>query len=190
MGKTRIVLTHKPFPVETPPRAWGRLVRRPHEHPKTRNTPTSVGKTKTYKTHFRFFPETPPRAWGRLSPSSVIDNTRRKHPHERGEDVGALQQVDDGAKHPHERGEDVLAKPLVYSAGETPPRAWGRLTACYTVIAKSRNTPTSVGKTVYLNVLGWGGKKHPHERGEDPTCGSRTRTSSGNTPTSVGKTSR
>ena len=74
---------------ETPPRAWGRLEVTRDNQNRARNTPTSVGKTQTV-----------------ILPA----NKSRKHPHERGEDVGFIA------------GDDFSL--------ETPPRAWGRLKRC------------------------------------------------------------
>ena len=56
----------RPAIQETPPRAWGRLVRSDDTQGNRRNTPTCVGKT----------------CWRRLSLSCC-----RKHPHVRGEDL-------------------------------------------------------------------------------------------------------
>ena len=91
---------------------------------------------------------------------------------------------------------------------ETPPRAWGRLSACSQSLTVLRNTPTCVGKTFGMPQILQEYGKHPHVRGEDVSCrapkaepeetpprawGRRKRGSwrsrrMGNTPTCVGKT--
>ncbi len=52
-------------PVETPPRAWGRLAVALGDIRTARNTPTGVGKTARHSTLVELPAETPPRAWGR-----------------------------------------------------------------------------------------------------------------------------
>ena len=91
---------------------------------------------------------------------------------------------------------------------ETPPRAWGRRLNVTYVFAKTRNTPTGVGKTLADTCTSCATKKHPHGRGEDlvgfdlnrsrletpPRAWGRRRglksrvRKSRNTPTGVGKT--
>ena len=111
-------------------------------------------------------------------------------------------------KHPHVRGEDPYADRTSVKLGETPPRAWGRLSIWLANAYIDRNTPTCVGKTMsqqrYLRYAG----KHPHVRGEDrmtsvsvssgretpPRAWGRLfaegkyHALGGNTPTCVGKT--
>ena len=70
-------------------------------------------------------------------------------------------------KHPHVRGEDVRLGIGKHGVPETPPRAWGRLSAVVALIAFVRNTPTCVGKTGIDNHQDSNDKKHPHVRGED-----------------------
>ncbi len=50
---------------------------------------------------------------------------------------------------------------------ETPPRAWGRPETTRPDGRRSRNTPTSVGKTGQRRRVRIRAVKHPHERGED-----------------------
>ena len=92
-------------------------------------------------------------------------------------------------KHPHERGEDQHQRRCKYLRAETPPRAWGRLTDPVNGKRPLRNTPTSVGKTHTIDVLGEGvGETPPRAWGRQyPESESPARR--GNTPTSVGKTS-
>ena len=52
-------------------------------------------------------------------------------------------------------------------SGETPPRAWGRLTTVVTKLYIHRNTPTGVGKTSCMSCIASALRKHPHGRGED-----------------------
>ena len=113
-----------------------------------------------------------------------------------------------GRKHPHERGEDSLSRHCRLPAGETPPRAWGRLERLARKVLVNGNTPTSVGKTATGLRRKAFRQKHPHERGEDPGIlpgaplsmetpprawgrriwGSPSNSWRRNTPTSVGKT--
>ncbi len=132
--------------IETPPRAWGRLLGPDDQVVLAGNTPTGVGKTVSGVTgsfdmgkhpHGRGEDiaclralacriETPPRAWGRHQtdkiPYSIPGNTPTG--------VGKTSFVYLGEpfrrKHPHGRGEDATARPAVHGHGETPPRAWGR----------------------------------------------------------------
>ena len=98
----------------------------------------------------------------------------------------------------------------MYSPGlvETPPRTWGRRIMRNAKSKKQRNTPTHVGKTPLMYLVGTLDRKHPHARGEDlsvspvpseaeetppRTWGRLTRWTTlsslrRNTPTHVGKT--
>ena len=91
-----------PSQLETPPRAWGRLL----PLRATRQT------------------ETPPRAWGNSYvryAAFVLGNT----PTGVGKtDTSARKNTEPG-KHPHGRGEDRRYSRLLVMS-ETPPRAWGR----------------------------------------------------------------
>ncbi len=111
-------------------------------------------------------------------------------------------------KHPHLRGEDREIEEEVCSLAETPPPAWGRRKLLIVSMCCSRNTPTCVGKTLFLVVVNRSLWKHPHLRGEDaemrssaqritetppPAWGRRKglmmkHLSNRNTPTCVGKT--
>ncbi len=154
---------------ETPPRAWGRPTWHQGAAGGTGNTPTCVGKT--------------------CGPA-YCRNSRRKHPHVRGEDVMELTKDRNGV--------------------ETPPRAWGRLEWFVSNTVHKRNTPTCVGKTKRVFYTTLPHQKHPHVRGEDglsyrnrlieaetpPRAWGRLTTHSirqqkpRNTPTCVGKTSK
>ncbi len=126
-GEDRTSVDSIGFPVETPPRAWGRPIHREDEGAGVGNTPTGVGKT--LPGLFEFAP-------------------CQKHPHGRGEDVGifaliwsSLGNTPTGVgkthdvirlatlsrKHPHGRGEDLAYLGVSDEDLETPPRAWGRL---------------------------------------------------------------
>ena len=113
-------------------------------------------------------------------------------------------------KHPHVRGEDRAACTLSAHNQETPPRAWGRRTACGPTYTAPRNTPTCVGKTLQRHAAIRVLEKHPHVRGEDlgkdeapevaaetpprawgrPAWEQLAASGDGNTPTCVGKTAR
>ena len=152
---------------ETPPRAWGRPAIYIMGASVLRNTPTSVGKTAI---------------------SSRISATRRKHPHERGED--AISNISKrpssetpprawgrhGMRKSHplkERntptsvGKTLLMRRWSRHLRETPPRAWGRPPRLALAASEVGNTPTSVGKTFLQGLQKTAPQKHPHERGED-----------------------
>ena len=216
--------------VETPPRAWGRRDRRITAPYTYGNTPTSVGKTcqgcasraaRGKHPHERGEdcpcrtaplpkPETPPRAWGRLGELQAPFLRDGNTPTSVGKTSRAPQKTAGNGKHPHERGEDGTEGTVRRGKGETPPRAWGRLSVMESMKPLRRNTPTSVGKTRHWPGEGHHPVKHPHERGEDsrrrgssmgrketpPRAWGRLAGAIGsvaggrNTPTSVGKTIR
>ena len=188
-----------------------------------------MGKTPGFFAFYCYTSETPPRAWGRREFANEGSAAHQKHPHERGEDwlllllsiltsgntPTSVGKTDDwhehlsySEKHPHERGEDASKNAFSFFVMETPPRAWGRPAPSSSSSTRSRNTPTSVGKTLPIHGLLSETRKHPHERGEDSavaistTCSKETPPRawgrptrlvlaflrSRNTPTSVGKT--
>ena len=63
--------------------------------------------------------------------------------------MGMLSKGRGLRKHPHGRGEDVTVLLPFVTVTETPPRAWGRLTATHTAKPFTGNTPTGVGKTYF-----------------------------------------
>ncbi len=152
---------------ETPPRAWGRLLKK-HQHIlRDRNTPTGVGKTGpcpycgkgAWKhPHGRgedflrvgakdLGLETPPRAWGRLGAQNNPASCDRNTPTGVGKTRLRMSARTFLWKHPHGRGEDGGAMKSQTMNEETPPRAWGRRDfqgSCCWLIG---NTPTGVGKT-------------------------------------------
>ncbi len=153
--------------VETPPRAWGRLLDSSADGIRRGNTPTGVGKTGQLSAphqrdrkhpHGRgeddgtcsmrgILAETPPRAWGRQRDSQPARHMRRNTPTGVGKTGSNWTSTCSTQKHPHGRGEDSRRSSLVRVLPETPPRAWGRLVAHWSCSVRSRNTPTGVGKT-------------------------------------------
>ncbi len=155
------------WPVETPPRAWGRprMVVKPSVF--ARNTPTGVGKTSSAALdrlarqkhpHGRgedaqIQPlsaksmETPPRAWGRRIPLMLIVSRARNTPTGVGKTRPSPYQALLQWKHPHGRGEDQLCTIELNHPEETPPRAWGRPQPTLKNAFFEGNTPTGVGKT-------------------------------------------
>ncbi len=111
---------------ETPPRAWGRLLRDSFKKIYTRNTPTCVGKTQRKTAaltlrkkhpHVRgedLQPEacrtpcleTPPRAWGRPRGSRMPAGPLRNTPTCVGKTLALAHGYGRPEKHPHVRGED------------------------------------------------------------------------------------
>ena len=176
-----------PLGLETPPRAWGRLLTVRSHTRRTGNTPTGVGKTYLAGRLLRFVekhphgrgedaararkwygtPETPPRAWGRPMPSSAAHSSLRNTPTGVGKTKPHPSKKSPNQKHPHGRGEDSAGTPDHDAIGETPPRAWGRQTPTRLNHQGQRNTPTGVGKTTRTWVTRLIGRKHPHGRGED-----------------------
>ena len=117
--------------------------------------------------------ETPPRAWGRPVLKPIAPSSERNTPTCVGKTAQHAHPAPVHQKHPHVRGEDRVYVSSVSMSGETPPRAWGRLSHCCGLASPSGNTPTCVGKTATY----WRRKKpywkHPHVRGEDPRMPSR-----------------
>ena len=176
------------WPVETPPRTWGRLISCGVLSVTYGNTPTHVGKTRhgrkyhgrgekhphargedpgiwAWRTARR---ETPPRTWGRPDLLVKLKDLERNTPTHVGKTLSTPSGHTFRRKHPHARGEDTTEWPLRSIAFETPPRTWGRRSLLSCSSNRKGNTPTHVGKT------GTGGaallplQKHPHARGEDP----------------------
>ncbi len=154
--------------------------------------------------------ETPPRAWGRHPHQDSGAAARRNTPTSVGKTPRCRRLSVSCRKHPHERGEDAAFSIPSFCERETPPRAWGRLSTRPSTSTRSRNTPTSVGKTLGYEPVRDHPRKHPHERGEDaivaivqllpretpPRAWGRRpehkafAARARNTPTSVGKTHR
>ena len=85
---------------ETPPRAWGRLVRAGIRGHQLGNTPTCVGKT---------------------TPPSVVKGKSRKHPHVRGEDFGGAVILNDTSETPPRAwGRPLRSLPTRWTIGNTP----------------------------------------------------------------------
>ena len=166
-GEDRCFKTPQAQRLETPPRAWGRLLLLLLSILTSGNTPTSVGKTlpllfqipPVWKhphergedgvviRYYHLRQETPPRAWGRPVTEPTIPFPPGNTPTSVGKTPSRAGGSSERRKHPHERGEDYTDR-------------------CYRY-AGFGNTPTSVGKT-YLSVFSERvERKHPHERGED-----------------------
>ena len=179
-------------PTETPPRAWGRRSFTTDPDTDCRNTPTCVGKTgrellrgRIKKKHphvrgedlprhqsHRPRQETPPRAWGRRPSPCASAATARNTPTCVGKTHHHARWHLRCKKHPHVRGEDSTPTRLRNRPGETPPRAWGRLSFSRSAASAQGNTPTCVGKTVSEIVHLPFSQKHPHVRGEDAASSS------------------
>ena len=173
--------------VETPPRAWGRLLMLPWSAWNSGNTPTCVGKTwnLAFRDHSaekhphvrgedqqpapppQVKPETPPRAWGRLSHQGLFQHGGRNTPTCVGKTRNLAVSDHRTEKHPHVRGEDCPRPHRWREHGETPPRAWGRRRTSAAGVDAGRNTPTCVGKTPSNSASRSILEKHPHVRGED-----------------------
>ena len=172
---------------ETPPRAWGRRLRRIRHRHVNRNTPTCVGKTgkltpgfglSRKHPHVRgeddFFAagscksqETPPRAWGRQLAAQSDRRVNGNTPTCVGKTQRNVYRTGGKRKHPHVRGEDPPWTAPGYQPAETPPRAWGRHSGYVMAWVDPGNTPTCVGKTENVGHAIARREKHPHVRGED-----------------------
>ena len=166
---------HKPLRVlpclETPPRAWGRVLFVVLYPRPPRNTPTGVGKSRsknTFTSRFQKHPhgrgeegnpvpelarfwETPPRAWGRGRAIQHDRLARRNTPTGVGKRPGGQNAQKTNWKHPHGRGEEYYAGAETKRTGETPPRAWGRVFCRRPPVRQGGNTPTGVGKRAHSN---------------------------------------
>ena len=172
---------------ETPPRTWGRPSNSFVEDPRRRNTPTHVGKTVTAydflkneekHPHARGedngnliiepgHPETPPRTWGRPCASPLPSGRQGNTPTHVGKTRKSSLSEKPPGKHPHARGEDTSWSTSATQKSETPPRTWGRPVRNKSFFNDKGNTPTHVGKTMWLNFRKASTEKHPHARGED-----------------------
>ena len=132
---------------ETPPRAWGRLVKSfslffvAQKHPHVRGEDEYLYKEASGQR------ETPPRAWGRRIGNLRGSHKSRNTPTCVGKTLPNLSPEALRQKHPHVRGEDRAAADEAERTRETPPRAWGR----------PERLKSFEGIT----------QKHPHVRGED-----------------------
>ncbi len=91
-------------------------------------------------------------------------------------------------KHPHTRGEYWRKSLILKIHIETPPHAWGILTASGISFLRSRNTPTRVGNTTgdaFADVVG---EKHPPHAWGIPAYSQCSSPVQRNTPTRVGNT--
>ena len=111
--------------------------------------------------------ETPPRTWGRLYICNYVSEYYRNTPTHVGKTWRKAAPSGGLTKHPHARGEDRGIIGDVDVDRETPPRTWGRQALPLWKEAKTRNTPTHVGKTRSGLLIADSAEKHPHARGED-----------------------
>ena len=94
--------------------------------------------------------ETPPRAWGRPESSGDTWQYGRNTPTGVGKRARLTLWRLCKRKHPHGRGEEPVPDVDSRGAPETPPRAWGRAPAPFRKSRKPGNTPTGMGKSVFL----------------------------------------
>ncbi len=167
VGKTTRTPTRSSRLTVHSPRAWGRRGYDQATGYMYRFTPTCVGKTvglrrerqwRTVHPHVRGEDGllavveggedgSPPRAWGRLLVRAKGIACPRFTPTCVGKTKGWQDYSGLRTVHPHVRGEDHrVAHGLCLPLG-SPPRAWGRPLPKSTPTARSRFTPTCVGKT-------------------------------------------
>ena len=153
--------------LETPPRAWGRLVKGANRWGRSGKHPHVRGEDPRAVPPASIAAETPPRAWGRLSSFNCESEPYRNTPTCVGKTRPKKSLSLKAEKHPHVRGEDTPCTNPQAKVQETPPRAWGRPFTLLRHAAAGRNTPTCVGKTHGRGCLPRRLEKHPHVRGED-----------------------
>ena len=151
----------------SPPRAWGRGVRRLALVCRGRFTPTCVGKSRRPQggeVRFQVHPHvrgeetvatpsvpathgSPPRAWGRggIQGGRAVD--KRFTPTCVGKRTPDTSDCEISTVHPHVRGEEInIPSDLRCDIG-SPPRAWGRVDSGAINARDWRFTPTCVGKS-------------------------------------------
>ena len=214
----------------SPPRTWGRLCGFCLRRPLRRFTPTYVGKTQGGHDRRGASP-VHPHVRGEDLSARKLYGLDAVHPHVRGEDIvivvrpvvlvgspprtwgrrptrGILRGV--RPVHPHVRGEDGHRVGRLHPAVGSPPRTWGRPVRGAARAVPHRFTPTYVGKTPPLHLLGdrwrftptyvgktWQGCRscgpspvHPHVRGEDRIPSRQGRPVRGSPPRTWGRPGR
>ncbi len=175
------------IPTGSPPHAWGQCGQLDQIERRRRFTPTCVGTMPWWTAratptsvhpHMRgdnalllamAMPQdgSPPHAWGQC---------RRSHPDRPGGRftptcVGTMKRVctrgPDWPVHPHMRGDNVLAVAVTFSAGGSPPHAWGQWARRGAHAGLLRFTPTCVGTIPSPPRPCGGASVHPHMRGDN-----------------------
>ncbi len=170
----------------SPPRPWGRPVRRRQCLRRARFTPTPVGtarrtgwppSTIAVHPHARGDgpaelapaaddPGSPPRPWGRRSSGRTNVSRSRFTPTPVGTASCRSGTSDCATVHPHARGDGRASLTTQYRRAGSPPRPWGRPLVGRLDARWARFTPTPVGtacpscpRTSRISV-------HPHARGD------------------------
>ena len=193
----------------SPPRAWGRLLKRRHLFGAPRFTPTRVGDDGHSLASTIWSCGSPPRAWGRRWRKARSIRSSAVHPHARGDDSRAATNAKLTNGSPHSRGDDFISHHLLEQIHGSSPRTWGRRGFISCEPDRKRFIPTRVGTTargsippprlsIYLHGCGGPrkllglvrlpGRFTPTRVGTTPPC-SRPRQAVRFTPTRVGTTS-
>ena len=151
---------HTPTGVgRTTSRRCTRWRRATHPHGRGEN----VARTVQTVTHL----DTPPRAWGKPQLLMKSDPDIRHTPTGVGKTPSIVLDAGVATTHPHGRGENTKSGSAAGFGGDTPPRAWGKLSREQHLGIALRHTPTGVGKTRLMSLRPSGSETHPHGRGEN-----------------------
>ena len=101
--------------------------------------------------------------------------------------MGALAGGATGTEHPHGRGENASANADSSIPIGTSPRAWGKRRHIAFWLARQRNIPTGVGKTMAAMPAWRISSEHPHGRGENTGRPGKRRAITGTSPRAWGK---
>ena len=156
----------------SPPRVWGRLVKRFEQRVHHRFTPTRVGTTGGRLRSIRYWSVhphacgddrrtlssmvrplgSPPRVWGRRELPVPLLLRRRFTPTRVGTTTAALSRPTCTTVHPHACGDDLFPAAHLPCRVGSPPRVWGRRLGNSDIWRHARFTPTRVGTTLYAVV--------------------------------------
>ena len=131
----------------SPPRAWGRLLKRRHLFGAPRFTPTRVGDDGHSLASTIWSCGSPPRAWGRRWRKARSIRSSAVHPHARGDDSRAATNAKLTNGSPHSRGDDFISHHLLEQIHGSSPRTWGRRGFISCEPDRKRFIPTRVGTT-------------------------------------------
>ncbi len=191
----------------TSPLAWGKEGHSEVDDLHVRNIPTRVGKRAGMAIKRLRIPEHPhsrgekdlfgwgqaghdgtsPLAWGKVW--RCVGNTveRRNIPTRVGKSRRCRLMHIMSTEHPHSRGEKHAKNRKRLPSNGTSPLAWGKGSSTRCGGRWSRNIPTRVGKSTFLNHDIAETSEHPHSRGEKTTHIAKNSSSVGTSPLAWGK---
>ena len=173
--------------VGTSPHAWGKRYTPAHRRGAPRNIPTCVGKTTRRRARLTRESEHPhmrgenrpsrsrgdrihgtsPHAWGKQIGDPRLKLVDRNIPTCVGKTDGRPEKKPALPEHPHMRGENFAIMKRTGEMAGTSPHAWGKHREGAARVARNRNIPTCVGKTVRRRRRRDREPEHPHMRGEN-----------------------